>query len=169
MSEPEYKRPEIVEPVVNKPRKRSGRISPARARSQARRCVLQALYQWQLTEQSCAEILAQFLQRDEYKTAEPAYFHELLSGSIEHHQLLSARVGEFADRPWVQMDPVERAVLLLGMYELIYRLDVPYRVVVNEAVELTKQFGATDGFKYINALLDRAARDIRASERQPSR
>ena len=63
----------------------------------------------------------------------------------------------------------ERAVLLLGMYELIHRLDVPYRVVVNEAVELTKQFGATDGYKYINALLDRAARDIRANERQQSR
>lgn len=151
-----------------KPR-RSGRVNPARARSQARRCVMQALYQWQLTEQSFSEILAQFLERDEYKTADPAYFHELLSGAIDNQQVLSAKVGEFADRPWVQMDPIERAVLLLGMYELMHRLDVPYRVVVNEAVELTKQFGATDGYKYINALLDRAARDIRASERQQSR
>jgi N utilization substance protein B len=130
---------------------------------------MQALYQWQLTEQSFAEILAQFMERDEYKTADPEYFHELLSGSIEHHQVLAARVGEFADRPWVQMDPIERAVLLLGMYELLHRLDVPYRVVVNEAVELTKQFGATDGYKYINALLDRASRDIRGAERQQAR
>jgi N utilization substance protein B len=149
--------------------KRSGRIHPARARSQARRCVMQALYQWQLTEQSFSEILAQFIERDEYKTVDAAYFHELLSGAIEHHSVLSAKVAEFADRPWVQMDPIERAVLLIGMYELMYRLDVPYRVVVNEAVELTKQFGATDGYKYINALLDRVARDIRAGERQRSR
>ncbi|MGE0113430.1 MAG: transcription antitermination factor NusB [Steroidobacteraceae bacterium] len=149
--------------------KRSRRVSPSRARSQARRCAMQALYQWQLTEQSFAEILAQFIERDEYRTADPGYFHELLSGAIEQHQTLSARVSEFADRPWVQMDPIERAVLLLGMYELVNRLDVPYRVVVNEAVELTKQFGATDGYKYINALLDRAARDIRAGERQQPR
>jgi transcription antitermination protein NusB len=161
-------KPETGQPEASKP-KRSGRINPARARSQARRCAMQALYQWQLTEQSFSEILAQFIQRDEYKTADPGYFHELLSGAIEHHAVLSAGVAEFADRPWVQMDPIERAVLLIGMYELMYRLDVPYRVVVNEAVELTKQFGATDGYKYINALLDRVARDIRAGERQRSR
>ena len=150
-------------------KKRKSKVSAVRARSQARRCVLQALYQWQLTEQSFSEILAQFIERDEYKTAESAYFHEVLGGAIEHYQALSVRVTEFADRPWEQMDPIERAVLLIGMYELIHRLDVPYRVVVNEAVELTKQFGATDGFKYINALLDRAARDIRAVERKHSR
>lgn len=146
--------------------KKKSRPNSVRARSQARRCVLQALYQWQLTEQSFSEILAQFIERDEYKTAESRYFHLLLSGSIDNHQSIAARVGEFADRPWEQMDPIERAVLLIGMYELINCLDVPYRVVVNEAVELTKQFGATDGFKYINALLDRAARNIRASERR---
>jgi N utilization substance protein B len=161
-------KPEAGDNEPSKP-KRAARVNPARARSQARRCVMQALYQWQLTQQSFSEILAQFLERDEYKTADGKYFHELLSGAIEQHAVLSAKVGEFADRPWVQMDPIERAVLLLGMYELINRLDVPYRVVVNEAVELTKQFGATDGYKYINALLDRAARDIRAGERQQPR
>ncbi len=161
-------KPDAGQPEANKP-KRSGRINPARARSQARRCVMQALYQWQLTEQSFSEILAQFIERDEYKTADAGYFHELLSGTIDHHTALSAKVAEFADRPWIQMDPIERAVLLIGMYELVHRLDVPYRVVVNEAVELAKQFGATDGYKYINALLDRAARDIRASERQRPR
>jgi N utilization substance protein B len=151
------------------PRSKTRRNSPARVRSQARRCAMQALYQWQLTAQSFSEILAQFIERDEYQTADAAYFHELLSGAIEHHPILSARVSEFADRPWEQMDPIERAVLLIGMYELVHRLDVPYRVVVNEAVELAKQFGATDGYKYINALLDRMARDIRADERQQSR
>ncbi|MGD9843516.1 MAG: transcription antitermination factor NusB [Steroidobacteraceae bacterium] len=148
------------------PRKKPRRLNSPRARTQARRCVMQALYQWQMTEYSSTEILAQFMQRDEYKTADPDYFQELLVGAIDGHQMLSARVSEFADRPWVQMDPIERAVLLLGMYELVNRLDVPYRVVVNEAVELTKQFGATDGYKYINALLDRVAREIRAGERR---
>lgn len=161
-------KPDAGQNEPSKP-KRSARINPARARSQARRCAMQALYQWQLTEQSFTEILAQFLERDEYKTADAKYFHELLSGAIEQHVVLSAKVAEFADRPWVQMDPIERAVLLIGMYELTHRLDVPYRVVVNEAVELTKQFGATDGYKYINALLDRVARDVRANERQQSR
>ena len=148
--------------------KKSGESAPrgniSRARSQARRCVMQALYQWQLTEQSYAEILAQFIERDEYQTADAEYFAELLNGSITHHEVLAGRVVEFADRPWAQLDPIERAVLLLGMYELLHRVDVPYRVIVNEAVELTKQFGATDGYKYINALLDRAARAIRAAE-----
>lgn len=161
-------KPDSGTPEAGKP-KRAGRINPARARSQARRCAMQALYQWQLTEQSFSEILAQFIERDEYKTADGGYFHELLSGAIEHHAALSGKVAEFADRPWVQMDPIERAVLLIGMYELTHRLDVPYRVVVNEAVELSKQFGATDGYKYINALLDRVAREVRAAERQRPR
>lgn len=142
------------------------RNNVARARSFARRCAMQALYQWQLTGQSYSEILAQFIERDEYKTSDADYFRELLSGGIEHHESLVAKVADYADRPWEQMDPIERAILLIGMYELLHRLDVPYRVVVNEGVELTKTFGATDGYKYINALLDRAAKQMRAGERQ---
>ena len=145
------------------------RTNAARARSYARRFAMQALYQWQMTAQSFSEILAQFIERDEYKTVDAAYFRELLSNGIEQHEVLSAQIVQFADRPWEQLDPIERAVLLIGMYELNSRLDVPYRVVVNEAVELTKQFGATDGYKYINALLDRVARDARAAERQAPR
>jgi N utilization substance protein B len=169
MSDSDASPENLIQSSVAEPKRSRRKLNSARARTQARRCVMQALYQWQLTEQSCAEILAQFMERDEYRTADTEYFKELLSGAIEHHKMLSVRVGEFADRPWIQMDPVERAVLLLGMYELINRLDVPYRVVVNEAVELTKQFGATDGYKYINALLDRIARHVRASEGQDSR
>ena len=145
------------------------RGNATRSRSYARRCAMQALYQWQLTQQTYSEILAQFIDRDEYKTVDADYFRELLSGAIEQHAAFAARVGEYADRPWEQMDPIERAVLLIGVYELLNRLDVPYRVVVNEAVELTKSFGATDGYKYINALLDRMARDLRGGERNQSR
>ncbi len=138
----------------------------SKARSQARRCVMQALYQWQLTQQNFAEIRAQFIEREEYKSADAEYFAELLNGSIEQQPQLAARVGEYADRPWEQLDVIERAILLLSIYELINRLDVPYRVVVNEGVELAKQFGATDGYKYINALLDRAAKGLRTAERR---
>ena len=154
-------------PVAKKPASKRKNLS--KARSQARRCVMQALYQWQLTQQSFGEILAQFIEREEYKSADAEYFAELLRGSIDQQPQLAARVGEFADRPWEQLDVIERAILLLSVYELINRLDVPYRVVVNEGVELAKQFGATDGYKYINALLDRAATGMRAVERQQSR
>lgn len=146
--------------------KNSKRKNTSRARSQARRCVMQALYQWHLTHQSFSEILAQFIEREEYKTADGEYFHELLNGAIEHQQDLSVRIGEYIDRPWEQLDPIERSVLLLSTYELVHRLDVPFRVVVNEGVELAKQFGATDGYKYINAVLDRAAAGLRAAERK---
>lgn len=154
----------MSESAPKKTRSGGTRVNLSRARSQARRCAMQALYQWQLTEQTFSEILAQFIERDEYKNADAGYFRELLNGSIEQQPTLATRVAEFADRPWEQLDPIERAVLLIGMYELLHRLDVPYRVVVNEAVELTKQFGATDGYKYINALLDRAARTVRTAE-----
>jgi len=127
---------------------------------------MQALYQWQMTGQSYSEILAQFIERDEYKTADADYFRELLAGVIDQHEALAAKAVEHLDRPWEQLDPIERAILLVGMYELLHRLDVPYRVVVNEGVELTKTFGATDGYKYINAVLDRAARDLRTTEQR---
>lgn len=137
-----------------------------RARSQARRCAMQSLYQWQLTQQTFSEILAQFIERDEYKSADGEYFTELLRGAIDQHQQLESRVGQYADRPWVQLDLIERAILLLSTYELMNRMDVPYRVIVNEGVELAKQFGATDSYKYINALLDRAAAGLRVAERK---
>lgn len=140
----------------------------SRARSQARLCVMQALYQWQMTGQDFAEIRAQFEGRDELSGADRKYFDELLQGAIERHEELAALIVGYADRPWEQLDPIERAILLLGMLELVARLDVPYRVVVNEAVELSKKFGATDSYKYVNALLDKAARDRRAAERGQS-
>lgn len=147
----------------------ANRKRPAnRARAQARLCLMQALYQWQLTGQSFAEIRAQFATRDEFAGADAEYFDELLQGCIARHQELVDAVSGYADRPWEQLDPIERAILLMGMFELVARLDVPYRVVVNEGVELCKRFGATDAYKYVNAVLDKAARDKRAAERSVS-
>jgi N utilization substance protein B len=88
-----------------------------------------------------------------------------VNGCIEKQKAIKDGLSAFLDRPVEQLDPIETAVLMVGMYELKHRIDVPYRVVINEAVDLTKRFGATDAHKYVNAVLDRAAREIRAAER----
>lgn len=136
-----------------------------RARSLARKLALQALYQWQLTGQSAAEIEQQFLEAPDNAGADAEHFSELLRQSVAHHGQTQELLAGFLDRPLEQLDPVESAILLIGMHELQRRLDIPYRVVINECVDLCKRFGATDAHKYVNAVLDRAARQIRAAER----
>jgi N utilization substance protein B len=125
---------------------------------------MQSLYQWQLTQQSSDEIGAQFIGGEELKGGDVEYFSELLRECAQNRDVLDAALSEFLDRPAAQLDPVEHAILLVGMYELGNRLDVPYRVVINEGVELSKRFGATDGHRYVNAVLDKAARVKRAAE-----
>jgi transcription antitermination factor NusB len=126
---------------------------------------MQALYQWQLTQQSAAEITKQFLESEESAGVDREHFEELVGKIIAQHDELEAALAPFLDRPLDQLDPVETAILLIGMYELRERVDIPYRVVINEAVDLCKRFGATDAHKYVNAVLDRAARELRAAER----
>lgn len=126
---------------------------------------MQALYQWQLTHQPAAEIKKQFLESEDSAGADVEHFDELVSHCIDENEQLSAALAPFLDRPLEQLDPVESGILLIGMYELQQRIDIPYRVVINEAVDLCKRFGATDAHKYVNAVLDRAAREIRAAER----
>ncbi|CAN5361535.1 hypothetical protein BH24PSE2_BH24PSE2_03770 [soil metagenome] len=121
---------------------------------------MQALYQWQLAGQSAAELCAQF-DAAGLGGADADYFRELVEGVIAGSAELDARIGQFADREVARLDPVERAILLLAVYELEHRPDVPHAVVINEAVELGKRFGATEGHRYVNALLDRAARALR--------
>jgi transcription antitermination protein NusB len=147
--------------------RRNGRAG--RARSLSRRLAMQALYQWQMTGQTFAELRHQFATEEEYADVDPEYFIALLQGVIDEAATLDARLGELIDRPVAQLDPVEHAVLLLGLHELEHRLDVPYRVVINESVELAKKFGATEGHKFINAVLDRAARVLRAAEQAAAR
>ena len=140
-----------------------------RARSLSRRLAMQALYQWQMTGQTFAELRHQFATEEEYADVDPEYFVELLQGVLEKSTELDATLGELIDRPVAQLDPVEHAVLMLGLHELQHRLDVPYRVVINEGVELAKKFGATEGHKFINAVLDRAARSLRETEQVAAR
>jgi N utilization substance protein B len=126
---------------------------------------MQALYQWQLTQHSAAEIKKQFLESEDSAGVDREHFEELVTGCIARYEELAAALKPFIDRPLDQLDPVETAILLIGMFELQHRVDIPYRVVINEAVDLCKRFGATDAHKYINAVLDRAAREVRAAER----
>jgi N utilization substance protein B len=137
-----------------------------RARSIARKLAMQALYQWQLTQQPAEVIEQQFFEAEDFKTADAGYFVEVLASCIAKHAELDQAIAQFVDRPVEQLDPVEHAILLLGIYELQALLDVPYKVVINEAVSLAKRFGATDGHKFINAILDKAANLYRRAERQ---
>jgi transcription antitermination protein NusB len=141
-------------------------IRGTRARSIARKLAMQALYQWQLTKQPAAEIRQQFLEGEDSAGADREHFSELLTGCIEQSTEIAGALAPFVDRPLEQLDPVESAILMIGMFELQHRIDIPYRVVINEAVDLCKRFGATDAHKYINAVLDRAAREIRKAERE---
>jgi N utilization substance protein B len=128
---------------------------------------MQALYQWQLTGQDIGQINAQFLTERDVGDADLTYFQELLQQSALHVEAIDAALKPYLDRPPVQIDPVERAILWVAGYELLYRPDVPYRVVINEAVELAKAFGAEQGHKFINGVLDKTAKVIRAAEQRP--
>lgn len=134
-------------------------------RGLARRLAVQALYQWLVNETDPDLMMAQF--RSEPRglgNADPEYFSSLVYGAIAQAQALEAQIIPLTDRPMVQLDPVEHAILLLGAYELINRAEVPWKVILNEAVSLTKLFGAEDGFKFVNGVLDRLARIVRPSE-----
>ena len=136
----------------------------SKARSRARQRAVQALYQWQMTAQNLGDIEAQFIADREMGKADLEFFHELLHQVPAQLDVLDAELAGLADRPVEQIDPVERAILRMGTYELMHRLETPYRVVINEAVELAKTFGAEQGHKYVNSVLDKVARKVRAAE-----
>src|SRR5690606_8315543 len=127
-----------------------------RARSIARKLAMQVLYQWQLTDQQAGESIGQFLESEDSAGVARQHFAELVRSCIGQNEAITAALTPFIGRPLEQLDPVESAMLMIGMYELRERLDIPYRVVINEAVDLCRRFGATDAHKYVNAVLDRA-------------
>jgi len=130
-------------------------------RSRARELIVQTLYQKQITGHDVVELLRQFHDRPDYKRVDKKYYDEALKEICANRESIEEIIDELADRPIAQLDPVERGILLLGFYELQSKPDVPYKVVINESVNLAKRFGAVDGHKYINALLDRAAEKLR--------
>jgi N utilization substance protein B len=134
------------------------------ARSRARRRALQAIYAWQLSGNSMPRVIEEFRHEQDMEVADLGYFEDLLRGVNEHCTELDAGLVPFLDREVAQVDPIERAALRLAAYELRYRVDVPYRVVINEAIEVTKRFGAEHGHTYINGVLDKLAAQWRAAE-----
>lgn len=135
------------------------------ARSLARRRAMQALYQWQVAGHSGQDVHLQFSKDKEHRHVDQDLFRELVRDVIDQSSELDEQIGALSDRPVSQLDPVEHGILLIGIYELQHRPDVPYKVVINEAVELCRGYGAEDGHKFVNALLDRAAKEFRAEER----
>lgn len=136
------------------------------ARTRARELLVQALYQRQLAGHGCDELRTQFHAQAAYERVDQAFFDEALEAICTTQPELERRIDELIDRPLGQLDPVELAILLIGVHELGSCTDVPYRVVINEGVNLAKRFGATDGHKYINACLDVAAHELRRAEIQ---
>ena len=134
------------------------------ARSVARKLALQALYRWQLNAAPWQDLVQEFGDAQDMTRADADYFRALVEGVWREREELDARLATFTDRAPNLLDPVERAALLIALYELTARPEVPYRVAINEAVALAKRFGATDGFKFVNAVLDRAARALRPDE-----
>lgn len=141
----------------------------SQARTNARKNVVQALYQWQMTGVSVIEIERQFREADRLKNVQRSYFSELLQGVPKQLGVIDKALDEFVDRPVAKIDPVERAILRMSIFELLNRLDIPYRVILNEAVSLSKLYGAEDGYKYINGVLDKIAHRYRSTEVTKSR
>jgi N utilization substance protein B len=141
-------------------------LSAARksGRRRSREFALQGLYQWQLAGTGAAAIEQQMSAAKGFDKIDRAYFSALLAGVIRESQRLDQSLQPHLDRKCAELSPVERAILLLAAYELENQHDVPYRVVINEAVELAKNYGGTDGFKYVNAVLDKLAADKRPRE-----
>jgi transcription antitermination protein NusB len=134
------------------------------ARRRSREFALQALYQWQLTGHSLAAIETQYAAADGFAKADSVLFDLILSGVLKNAESLKLQLAPLLDRPWKEISPVEAGVLLIGTFELQYMPETPYRVIINEAIELAKSFGGTDGHKYINGILDKFAPTIRARE-----
>ena len=134
------------------------------ARTVARKLALQALYRWQLNACPWQDLIQEFGDAADMPRADREYFRELVEGVWRTREQLDTRLAALADREPQRLDPIEHAALLIGLYELSSRPEVPYRVAINEAVGLAKRFGATDGYKFVNAVLDRAARELRPGE-----
>lgn len=130
----------------------------------ARRFTVQGLYEWLLTDNKAHEIEAHTRSENAMHTVHLGYYHELLHRIIEQSGELIAFIDSLLDRPWVRLDKVEQAVLLIGLYEMKYRLEIPYKVVIDEAIQLNTHFGSSDGHKLIHVVMDKFAKEFRQAE-----
>ena len=137
---------------------------PKSARRRAREIALQGLYEWLVSGTDAGVIDAHMREQEGFDKADRAHFDALLHGCIAEAADLDGVLAKFVDRKTTELSPVEHGVLMIGTYELKHCLDIPYKVAINEGVELAKSFGGTDGHKYVNGVLDKAAADLRATE-----
>jgi N utilization substance protein B len=139
-------------------------VKPA-ARRRARECAVQALYSWQISKNDIADVEYQFLSEQDVKDVDISYFRELLSGVATNAEYLDGLMAPVLSRQLEELGQVERAVLRISLFELSKREDVPYKVAINEGIELAKTFGAEDSHKFVNGVLDKVAPTIRKSKR----
>ena len=149
-------------------RRRPDGIDPV-ARSRSRRRALQAIYAWQINGANERDLIAQFAHEQAHEIADLEYFEDLVRGVLRHVGELDAALADHLDRGVDEVDAIERAALRIAAYELTHRVDVPYRVVLNEAIETAKRFGSEHGHTYINGVLDHAAVEWRPAEAQARR
>ena len=134
------------------------------ARRRSRELALQGLYQWQYTGNPPAQVLKNLSEMDGFGKADREFLEAELKGTIGEEARLREKLEPLADRKWAEVSPVERAILLIGAWELVHCPEIPYRATINEAIELGKRFGGTEGHKYVNGVLDRLAKAVRADE-----
>jgi N utilization substance protein B len=134
------------------------------ARRLSREFALQGLYQWQFTGDGAPQILKNLSEMEGYARADKEFLDAQLRGTLAEEPRLRELLEPLADRKWAELSPIERAILLMGAWELMHQQEIPYRVTINEAIELGKKFGATDGHKYVNGVLDRLATAVRPDE-----
>jgi N utilization substance protein B len=144
--------------------KTAGKPRPKSARRRSRELALQGLYEWQISRGEPGEIEAHIQEQDDFGKCDRAHFDALLHGCIAEFAQLDGHIAPHMDRKLAELSPVEHAVLWIGAYELQHCIDVPYKVAINEAVELAKAFGGTDGHKYVNGVLDHTAAALRPTE-----
>ncbi|HTL15255.1 MAG TPA: transcription antitermination factor NusB [Thermomonas sp.] len=149
-------------------RRRPDGLDPV-ARSRSRRRALQAIYAWQLSGAGERDLIAQFAHEQAHEVADLEYFEDLVRGVLRHVAELDQALAGHLDRSVDEVDPIERAALRIAAYELVHRPDVPYRVVLNEAIDSTKRFGSEHGHTYVNGVLDKAAASLRSVEAQAAR
>lgn len=138
--------------------------APHAPKARARKRAIQALYQWSMTEQEPGEIIRQFRDAQDFSKVDVDYFETLTRGTVDKRDELDEALTGCSDRPLQQLDPLELSILRCGAYELIHHIEVPYRVALNEAVGLAREFGSEQSPGYVNGVLDRLSRQVRAAE-----
>ncbi len=139
-------------------------MKPISARRRSREFAMQGVFQWIFTGAGVSDILKNLEELEEFKKADNGFLTAQLRGTLNDMEALRGLIEPLADRKWDEVSPVERAILLIGAWELVHSPEIPYRVTINEAIELGKRFGGTDGHKYVNGVLDKLATQVRPEE-----